>query len=468
MNNVVKQARCELARRSLWEFQKLTYPEFFNERRPHLKKFANTLQSFLEDRLLKPDGTPYRYLMTNLPPRVGKSFGLTKTCAWALGKNNNERIITVSYNSVLSGDFSRYTRDAVADINDDPNEIDYSDIFPTTKIKFGDASAQKWALEGQFFNYLGTGFGGTITGKGASLGVIDDPIKSAKEAFNKKVLDDIYSFYKNTFFSRLEDGAKVIVNHTRWVNGDLCGRLKAENPNDWYELKMPMEDPETGELLCEDIVSREMWEEIKKNIDPLIVKSNYNQECLDSEGALYKGFNTYAVLPEGETLAYVDTADLGKDYLCSVAYVKPKPAKGEQQKAYLKDVIYTQDGMEVTEPLTANFMINNGVNRADVESNNGGRGFARNVQREIAEKGGKTVIKWFHQSSNKEARINSESHYCQQNIIMPEGWETKFPEFYTAIMGYSREGKNDHDDAPDTLTGVAESCSAQKKKVKIF
>ena len=124
---------------------------------------------------------------------------------------------------------------------------------------------------------------------------------------------------------------------------------------------------------------------------------------------------------------------------------------------YVLDVIYTKDAMEITEPAVAEMLTVNNVGCAVIESNNGGRGFARNVERECKERGNRhTNIRWFHQSKNKIARILSNSTSVMNNVYFPVNWEDRFPEFSRDIKKYQREGKNKHDDAPDATTGVAE------------
>ncbi|EOY7326302.1 phage terminase large subunit, partial [Clostridioides difficile] len=124
------------------------------------------------------------------------------------------------------------------------------------------------------------------------------------------------------------------------------------------------------------------------------------------------------------------------------------------------DVLYTKESMETTEYKTAKMFYENEVNKADIESNNGGRAFARSVQRLLKEKfnSNKTTIKWFHQSKNKNARILSNSSWVMEHIYFPPNWRDKWTEFYKAMTSYQREGKNKHDDAPDALTGVAEKA----------
>ena len=98
------------------------------------------------------------------------------------------------------------------------------------------------------------------------------------------------------------------------------------------------------------------------------------------------------------------------------------------------------------------------MNEATIESNNGGRGFARNVQRLLWERHRTRgiTVRWFHQSKNKKARIISNSSFIVNNVFFPLNWRDRWPEFYKAVTEYQKEGKNKHDDAADSLTGIAE------------
>ena len=109
------------------------------------------------------------------------------------------------------------------------------------------------------------------------------------------------------------------------------------------------------------------------------------------------------------------------------------------------------------------------VNVARIESNNGGRGFARNVRRILEQELGSnlTIIKWFTQSKNKQARIYSNSTWVMEHIYFPEDWRNRWPEYYDSMIKYQREGKNKHDDAQDATTGIAENCG-KKSGMTIF
>jgi len=395
---------------------------------------------------------------------------LVNFCEWTLGKNTSERIIACSYNDDVASDFSRYTRDGIDATRNFDEDIIYSDIFPDTKIKQGNASYQKWALEGQFFNYIGSGVGGTITGKGGTTLLIDDPVKGAEEALNENHLDKLWVWYTSTFLSRTsaEHGEPLeILNMTRWSKKDLCGRiLDSEDKDNWLILKMEAYDKKSNKMLCEDFLSYERYLYLRSQMVDMIFEANYHQKPIDLQGILYKQLKTYKDIPKDENgrslfkriLSYTDTADTGNDWLCSIVF-------GEYNKeAYILDVYYTQDGMEITEPAEAKFLHDNKVNLAYIESNNGGRGFARAVQRILWEnhKSRSPVIKWFHQAGNKEARIFSASAFVQEHIYLPLNWKDRWPDFHRDLISYLKEGKNKFDDAPDAITGIAEMIGKLK------
>jgi predicted phage terminase large subunit-like protein len=107
------------------------------------------------------------------------------------------------------------------------------------------------------------------------------------------------------------------------------------------------------------------------------------------------------------------------------------------------------------------------VDRVKVESNNGGRGFARNVEKKCRElHNRKTAFSWFHQTHNKEVRIFTKAAEVQNMIYYPEGWDLMWPEFYSAVTGYMATGKNKHDDAPDALTMIVEEETISKQPKK--
>lgn len=469
-----REIKLRQARRSFWDFCKTLEPDFYIDDRLYLKEICDTLQSLYEGTLYNSKlGKPYRKLMMNIPPRHGKSRTLVNFTKWLLGINNQNKIITASYNDDMATDFSRYCRDGIKETKNIATDIIFSDIFPTTRIKEGNSSVQKWALEGSFFSYKGVGIGGGVTGAGGSVLICDDLVKDIEVATNDDALDKIWKWYTGTFISRAESNAIEIMNMTRWANGDPCGKiLETEDADEWYILKMEAYDEKTDTMLCEDVLSKERYLYLKRNTDPLAFASNYHQEPIDVKGSLYKDLKTYSEIPSDDKgnskfeqiINYTDTADLGNDYLCSIV------AGIYNGEAYLLDVLYTKDGMEITEPSTAKLLHENNVHLAKIESNNGGRGFARNVEKILWESYGtrKPVIEWFHQSKNKKARILSNSHFVMKHVYFPDDWHVRWREFHKAITTYQKDKKNKNDDGPDTLTGLVEMIEKSKPQIKLF
>ena len=446
MNNnlkeeIKKQARLELARRDFFEYCKLTASDFYEEERNFLKDLC--YQDFYK--------SYEKVCVINMPPRHGKSRTAGKFVEWILGTNPNEKIMTGSYNEDLSSSFAKSVRDTIASEKTE-GVIVYNDIFPNTKIKDGEATQKKWALAGsKVSNYLATSPTGTATGFGCTIMIIDDLIKNAKEAYNENTLKNHIDWFNNTMLSRTENGFKLIIIMTRWSSNDLAGYILENYPNVRHiNYKAVQED---GSMLCEDVLSKEDYEFKTKNMNKDIIYANYQQEPIDVKNRLYTSFKTYEKLPPAHYIMnYTDTADEGDDYLCSIDY------QMYNSEYYILDVIYTQESMEVTEPAVAEMMTKDNVGNANIESNNGGRGFARNVQKELKElKNTHTKVNWFHQGENKVARILSNSTGVMNNIYFPINWEDRWPEFAKHLKHYVRTGKNEHDDAEDCLTGVYEN-----------
>ncbi|NFE59121.1 terminase [Clostridium botulinum] len=457
-------AKIELARREFFFYCNLKAPNFYKKNRKYLVELCNDLQEFYE--------SDDEVLVINEPPRHGKSRTAGLFVEWVLGNNPNEKIMTGSYNETLSTMFSKNVRNSIQEEKADQYKPVYSDVFPTVKIKRGDGAMNLWSLEGGYNNYLATSPTGTATGFGCSLMIIDDLIKNSLEANNADVKEKHWEWFTNTMLSRLEEGGKIIIIMTRWASDDLAGKALEHYKEQGAKIKhismKALQDD--GTMLCDEVLSRKSYEAKKKAMGADIASANYQQEPIDLKGRLYNSLKTYIDIPRDEKgnsvftgiNAYCDTADDGSDWLCNIIY-------GTYNKeAYILDIVYTQEPMEITEDKVAKSLYTNGVNKALIESNNGGKGFARAVERILKEKykSNKTRVKWFHQSQNKIARILSNATWVMDHIYYPKNWREKWPEYYDAMIKYQREGKNKHDDAPDATTGVAENM--EKRGLRTF
>ena len=450
-------AKTELAKREFFFYCQLKAPDFYKDDREYLVQLCNSLQEFVE--------SDEEVCIVNEPPRHGKSRTAGNLVEWVLGNDPTKKIMTGSYNETLSTMFSKNVRNSIQEEKSDIYKPVFSDVFPGVRIKYGDAAMNLWSLDGGYNNYLSTSPTGTATGFGCDLMIIDDLIKSAKEAYNARVLEEHWIWFTDTMLSRLEEGGKIIIIMTRWHSEDLAGRVlewcKEKSKRYRHIVMKALIDKERHTMLCPEILSYDSYVDKISVMGEDIASANYNQEPIDLKGQLYTSFKTYDDVPRDTTgkplfssvRNYTDTADEGSDYLCSITY-------GVYNKeAYILDVIYTQKPMEDTEPMVAKALFEYGVNRAKIESNNGGRGFARSVNSILKQeyKSNKTKVRWFHQSENKIARILSNSTWVMNHIYYPKNWKDRWPDYYKAMYKYQREGNNAHDDAPDATTGVAEN-----------
>lgn len=405
-----------------------------------------------------------RKLIINIAPRYGKTEVAVKNfIAAGLALNPASRFIHLSYSGTLAVDNSIAIKDII-------NAPEYRELFPT-RVKYGSDTKAKWETE-QGGGVYATSTLGQITGFGAGAVdvegepykfsgaiVIDDPIKP-EDALSDVEREKVNRRFETTIRNRVNSrSTPIIIIMQRLHENDLCGYLQAIEPDEWEVLSIPCleYDEATG-------TEQSLWpfkhtvEELHKieAANSFVFDTQYMQNPKPIEGLMYANLRTYATLPldKGVRKNYTDTADEGADFLCSICYYETKTAM------YITDVLYTNRPMEYTEVKTAEMLVRNDTQRVKIESNNGGRGFARNVEKNVRAYTGATAkrmhFKAFHQSAKKQVRIFTRSAEVQNLIFFPEDWEVRWPQFANAVRGYRKEGVNLHDDAPDALTGMAE------------
>ena len=172
-------------------------------------------------------------LIINMPPRHGKSRLASQFFpAWYLGRNPRRYIITASYSKELAEDMGQ----AVRDLSNDPM---HRVIFPGSSLR-QDSKARSRFMTSERGVYFGTGIGGPITGKGAHLLLIDDPIKSRAEADSEAKRRAVKRWYASDAYTRLMPGGAIVVIQTRWHEDDLAGWLLREHAHEgWEVLSLP-------------------------------------------------------------------------------------------------------------------------------------------------------------------------------------------------------------------------------------
>lgn len=405
-----------------------------------------------------------RRLIINIAPRYSKSELVSRNfIAMGLAINPAAKFIHLSY----SGDLALGNSVAVKDI---VKSEDYQRLFGV-EIAVGTDTKSQWNTTkgGGLYatSSLGqvTGFGaGAIENEGDAWQfggaiVIDDPIKPA-DALSDNNREAVNLHFETTIRNRVNSrNTPIIIIMQRLHEHDLCGYLMELEPDEWEVLSVPcISYNEYGE-------EEALWpfkhtiEELHKieSANQFVFDTQYMQNPKPLEGLMYSKLRTYEILPMEQSIRknYTDTADKGADFLCSVCYVETPSGM------YVTDVLYTDKPMEYTEVKTAEMLLINGTQLVKVESNNGGEGFARNVEKNVRLQGTPVALKMnftsFFQSLNKNVRIFSHSAEVQNLIFFPSDWETRWPQFAQAVKGYRKVGRNAHDDAPDVLTGMVEN-----------
>lgn len=204
-------------------FCKAIYPDFDIEAY-HIKKLSSALEGV-------ENGTIKRLIIT-MPPRHGKSMLTSELFpTWYLGRNPDKRVMFATYNHTFASEFGRKVRNHLQDKM-------VTEIFPSCRIADDSSAADKFVTT-QGGAYYAGGVGGSMTGRGTNLLIIDDALKNREEADSELIRQKLKDWYTSTAYTRLEPNAAVIVIQTRWHSDDLAGWLLSENKDNWTVIDFP-------------------------------------------------------------------------------------------------------------------------------------------------------------------------------------------------------------------------------------
>ena len=277
------------------------------------KDLARRLEKFLQDVIDKKAPR----LMIQMPPRLGKSTEASDMFpSWALGKYPWLEFIQCTYSGSLATAFSRKVRGRIRDDNE------YQALFPKCRVDKDNANAEGWmTTEGG--GYIPAGVGGGITGRGAHILVIDDPVKNAEEAESATIRESTDDWYKTTAYTRLAPGGGVLVIQTRWHLDDLSGRLESrmkDGEGDDFEIvRYPAvaTQDETYRLMGEALhparYDEAAYVRIKRAVGPRVWTALYQQNPVGDEMQYFDPDGTF-VYYEGvdvpDNLNYYSAWDL--------------------------------------------------------------------------------------------------------------------------------------------------------------
>lgn len=451
-----KQVKVELAKRNLVDFVSYTMPSFqhgwFN------KIIAQELQQFYFDVMA---GKQPR-LLIQAPPRSGKSELFSRRFpAWAFGQNPDLQMIAASYSSDLS---SRMNRDVQRIIDDET----YKDIFPETSLNNQNVQtvAGKALRNSEIFEIVGNkgayrsaGVGGGITGMGADIAIIDDPVKDAKEANSQTVRDSVWDWYTTTFYTRLSPKSGILLGMTRWHEDDLAGRLLNEMKADgdqWRVVSFPAiaeqdEDyRKEGDALHPERYDLTHLSKIRKAVGTQTWNALYQQRPSSKGGDIIKGkwFKRYSIAPRFKrVIIAADTAQKTKEHNDYSVFIVAGLCR--DGGIYIIDLIrgkWEAPELEAKLSDTFNRYKSQGVNNVYIEDKSSGTSLIQTIQRKRS-----MPIKGVQVDADKYTRVLGVQGYIESGYVyLPDDAEW-VAEFIDECEKFTATDSHKNDDQVDTL-----------------
>lgn len=300
----LREIQAERSRRSLGAFT--SYTERAYEDADHQDKLDAHLEAVERGEIDR--------LMVFMPPRHGKSEKTSKRFpAWYLGRHPTRQIIASSYNSDLATDFGREVRNIMA-------SPEYGEVFGKVGLRQDSRAADRLNTN-QGGAYFACGVGTATTGRGAHLGLIDDPFKDREDADSEIQREKVWRWFRSTFFTRLMPGGAIVLVQTRWHEDDLAGRLlelqgRKEDGGEWTVLDLPALTD--GKALWPEWYDEQALARIKATIGQREWSALYQQRPQPDEGTFFQRewFQEWEELPQVRYYGTSDYAvtDGGGDY----------------------------------------------------------------------------------------------------------------------------------------------------------
>lgn len=247
---------------------------------PHHKLILQTLE--------RVERGEVKRLLITMPPRHGKSLIASENFpAWYLGRNQEHSIIHACHTQDLADDFGRKVRNQL-------NSPDYQAVFPGVTTSSDSNSAKRFNMSGRG-SYFAVGVGGPVTGRGANLLIIDDPIKTMEQAESETQRQKMVQWFNSVAYTRLAPEAAIVVIQTRWHEGDLAGHLLSNSPEKWTVLSLPaiaeagdVLGRSPGDALWPEAFPATRLETIKQTVGSRVWTSLYQQKPSPEAGGIIK------------------------------------------------------------------------------------------------------------------------------------------------------------------------------------
>lgn len=443
---LLEERQRDEARQSILEFTKYTKHDYSVNW--HHDTYCQKIDDFITGKI--------KNLMVFMPPQHGKSeISTRRTPAMILGKNPDAKIGIVAYNHTIA---AKFNKDCQRIMDTD----EYRSLFDT---KIGGKehlqNSTEFEVVGKNGSLVSVGVGGGLTSRKLDIAIMDDLYKDANDAWSQVKRESVQDWYDTVLKTRLHNKSQQLLVFTRWHEEDLAGYLLRTQPDNWEVVMFEAikqtahqyDNREDGEALWPEQHSLETLLQIKKN-NPIVFDSLYQQNPTPKEGLLLPcdelQYFTMEMIKDTKPDAIVavcDTADEGDDNLSlPIGYVY-----GED--VFVVDVLFTQDPIEITQPLSALMLDKYQVDQCQFESNNGGKGFSQKVK---DLKKGRTTITWKRTAQNKHTKIIMKSGQIKENFHFRSDGDDSYNKYLYELTHYAKNGKSAHDDAADATAMLAD------------
>lgn len=444
------------------------------------KVYTEVLDRFAHQQIKK--------LIISCPPQHGKSEISSRMLpSFLMGLNPDLKIVIASYNAEQAKSFNR-------DVQRIINSEAYQAVFPNTFLNTKGAkmdnvykcNADTSEPVGHRGFVRGVGRGGALTGKSVDVLILDDVYKDYAEANSPLVRNLAWKWWVTVCRTRLHNDSQEIIVFTRWHEDDIIGKLEKSGekvrvlrtwedmedvPQDtWLQLNFPalhigepteLDPRQEGEPLWAEKHSKEKLLAARQ-LDPVQFEALYQGDPGSAESRLYGEFKTYVAKSDYGTYirsgCVIDVASGGNDFLASICYDiyrSPNTMYNEKTHKYdpilyalVTDIIYTQEGTDVTYVSVPEQINRNGAQKVFCESNSAGKIFAETISKKV-----RAQVEQFFTSANKESKLLTNASLVTNSVIFPVGWETRWEKAHYHITHFLRNIKAaSNDDLEDALS----------------
>jgi len=455
--SITQADRRTLAQTHLMDFARYVDPSYFPAR--HLAAIAGKLEAVERGAIRK--------LMIFVPPRYGKSeLTSVKFPAWYLGRHPDRRIIHTSYAAALSNTFSRRTRNLLADTR-------YQELFDV-RLAADSMSVEHWNLQGQRGGFISAGLGGAITGHGANVFIIDDPIKDQAEADSAAHREAVWEWYGAVARTRLEPDAAMVLIMTRWHDDDLAGRLLKQGG--WTVVNLPVLAEEQdlmgrapGEPLWPERYTLQAVLEIKAEVPPRVWEALFRGQPRVQEGQLIKRdwFQWFTELPPGcERFGGIDTATSLKtsaDHMSLLDVCRDAPGYLYVDEVLLERLTVRGFSKHVSARHAAV-----GYRDIQIEENAAGEAVKQAIEEQGREDRTNPPVHGFKTSTDKVVRVSEFSHLIENGTLKFKRGNPRVAALVEHLINFDGKGSDIDDDVDALGFAIRAARGETRTQLRVF